>query len=106
MLLGRAFSKVCVVVGAGVFSPAVEGRIEFRCEAGNKLGFKGFNMFGADKRDRKPEEVVVFVDERVAREGVRAGLKGTAVLLVPVEPVSSTANVVMADKRGGQAVAD
>ena len=106
MLLGRAFSKVCVVVGVGVFGPAVEGRIEFRCEAGNKLGFKGFNMFGADKRDRKPEEVVVFVDERVAREGVRAGLKGMAVLLVPVEPVSSTANVIMADKRGGQTVAD
>ena len=106
MLLGRAFSKVCVVVGAGVLGPPAEGRVEFRCEAGNKLGFEGFNMFGADKRDRKPEEVVVFVDERVAREGVRAGLKGTAVLLVPVEPVSSTANVIMADKRGGQTVAN
>ena len=94
------------MAGVGVFGPAVEGRAEFRREAGNKLGFEGFNMFGADKRDRKPEEVVVFVDEGVAREGVRARLKGTAVLLVPAEPVSSTANVIMVDKRGGQAVAD
>ena len=63
-------------------------------------------MLGADKGDREPEEVVVFVNEGVAREGVGAGVKGTAVLLVPAEPVSSTANVIMVDKRRGKTAAD